>query len=86
MFLNESGKELLLVIHLSETTLIKYRGCKISNKGTMNSIEKVISSFFKTKKYENKMFSSLQSKTNSQNPSSRPWYSLSHLNSPLTES
>lgn len=57
MFLNESGKELLLVIHLSETTLMKYKGCRISNSGTINSIENVISSFFNTKKYENKIFS-----------------------------
>lgn len=42
MFLKESGKELVVVIHLSEITLIKYKGCKTSNRGTIKSIEKFI--------------------------------------------
>ncbi len=49
IFLKDNGSELVVVIHLSEITFMKYNGCNISNKGTLNSIEKVISSFFKTK-------------------------------------
>ena len=49
MFLNDKGNELLVVIHLSDTTLMKYNGCRISNNGTINSILKVISSFLSIK-------------------------------------
>ncbi len=49
MFLNDRGNELLVVIHLSDTTLMKYNGCRISNNGTINSILKVISSFLSIK-------------------------------------
>ena len=42
IFLNDKGNELLIVIHRSEMTLMKYKGCITSNNGTTNSVEKVI--------------------------------------------
>ena len=42
IFLKDNGKEFMVVIHLSEITFMKYNGCKISNSGTMNYVEKFI--------------------------------------------